>query len=149
MGELTLSSHVLKAKDVHIGLNKNKLLFVLHSLKTHCKANQPQTVKISGQSSRAKYCPFQLLGRYLEVRPTYQSITEKFFIFRDRSPAKPSQMRKILKTTLSMASCIPAVYGIHGMHEGRARYFLKARISVETIKKLGRWKSSAVYTYLR
>ena len=47
IGEMTFSDHTIKAKDVHIGHNKNKILFILHSSKTHGKYAHPQTVKIS------------------------------------------------------------------------------------------------------
>ena len=35
IGELASSTHPVKAKDVHIGTNKNKLLFMLYTSKTH------------------------------------------------------------------------------------------------------------------
>ena len=44
---MTESQHVVKAKDVHIGINKDKLMFVLHSSKTHGKGTKPQIVKIN------------------------------------------------------------------------------------------------------
>ena len=37
IGEVTYSQHVLLAKDVHVGTNKNKMLLVLHTSKTHGK----------------------------------------------------------------------------------------------------------------
>ena len=37
----TLSGHQVRAKDVHIGKNKNKLLFVLHTSKMHTKGMKP------------------------------------------------------------------------------------------------------------
>ena len=36
IGEVSESEHVIKAKDVHIGRNKNKLMFILHTSKTEC-----------------------------------------------------------------------------------------------------------------
>ena len=45
--ELTKSSHTVKAKDVHIGINKKKLMFVLHSSKSHDEGNKPQVIKIN------------------------------------------------------------------------------------------------------
>ena len=47
IGEMTESQHVVKAKDVHIGINKDKLMFVLHSSKMHGKGTKPQIVKIN------------------------------------------------------------------------------------------------------
>ena len=46
VGELALGPHTILAKDVHIGQNKDKILFVLHSSKTHGKGDKPQMVKI-------------------------------------------------------------------------------------------------------
>ena len=37
VGELTESEHVVKARDVHIALNKDKLMFILHTSKTHTR----------------------------------------------------------------------------------------------------------------
>ena len=37
VGEITAGSHPIKARDVHIGENKCKMLFILRSLKTHCE----------------------------------------------------------------------------------------------------------------
>ena len=39
VGEITDSQHVIKAKNVLVGKNKDKLLIVLYSSKTHSKAN--------------------------------------------------------------------------------------------------------------
>ena len=46
IGEVTLSDHVVKARDVHIALNKPKLLFVLHSSKTHTKGIIHKSLKL-------------------------------------------------------------------------------------------------------
>ena len=42
IGELTMSQHTVKARDVHIGINKKKMLFLLRSLKTHAEDSLPQ-----------------------------------------------------------------------------------------------------------
>ena len=52
VGELTLSEHVVKAVDVHQGKNKDKLLFVLHTSKTHTRESKPQTITISGEKKK-------------------------------------------------------------------------------------------------
>ena len=59
IGEVTESLHVVLAQNVHVGTNKNKLLFVLHISKTHNKGSKPQTIKISNETSSNKFCcPF-------------------------------------------------------------------------------------------
>ena len=35
IGELTEGDHPIKAKDIHIGVNKDKILLVLYTSKTH------------------------------------------------------------------------------------------------------------------
>ena len=47
IGELTSGEHPVLVKDVQIGLNKRKLLFVLWTSETHWKNVRPQMVKIS------------------------------------------------------------------------------------------------------
>ena len=52
VGEVTLSKHVIKAVDVHVGINKNKLLFMLHSSKTHNHGMKPQIIKIAEEPAK-------------------------------------------------------------------------------------------------
>ena len=46
VGEMTASDHVVKACDVHVVTNKKKMMFVLHTSKTHTRASKPQIIKI-------------------------------------------------------------------------------------------------------
>ena len=66
IGELTLSKHTIKAANIHIGSNKNKILVVLHSPKMHGKESYPQKVKISSVDKykhhrKRFFCPFELI----------------------------------------------------------------------------------------
>ena len=85
IGEVTQSSHVIKARDVHIGLNKKKLMLVLHSSKTHGRGSKPQIIKISSIQKEGrkadKFCPFKLLQDYVHIRKSFKSENEQFFIF--------------------------------------------------------------------
>ena len=47
IGEAMESPHVILARNTHIGVNKDKLLFILLSSKTHSKGSHPQMVKIT------------------------------------------------------------------------------------------------------
>ena len=163
IGELTDSSHVVKACDVHIALNKRKLLFVLHSSKTHHFNVKPQLIKISStyknhsghilspQSLQkpGSYCPYQILRMYVNTRGRYRTPHENFFIFADHSPVKPYHVRLILRNMLQLLKIDPTNYCCHAFRAGRSIDLLKLGLSVETIKKIGRWKSNAVYNYLR
>ena len=44
IGELTEGPHMLKASNIHVGKNKNKLLIVLYSSKTHAQDTYPQKI---------------------------------------------------------------------------------------------------------
>ena len=57
-------------------------------------------------------------------------------------------MRNTLKHILQFAGFKKEYYCVHSFRTGRAMDLLKYGVLVETIKKLGRWKSNAVFTYL-
>ena len=155
ISEISSGEHPIKAVDVHIANNKKKMLFVLRSSKTHGRDVKPQTVKICGGNNgyritkNRKYCPFEILQEYVKNRPTCRNINEPFFIFSDRSPVKPTHLRQLLKTILKRIGVDPSLYGFHSFRIGRGTDLYSAKISVETIRKLGRWRSGAVYSYLR
>ena len=78
VGEVTLSDHVIRAKDVHSALNKDRLLLILYSSKTHSIAMRPQKIKItsnldekSGFYARRNFCPFDLVNRYMTERTIF------------------------------------------------------------------------------
>ena len=166
IGELTSSEHIVKAKDVHIGLNKKKLLFVLHSSKMHDKGSKPQIIKIQAKTSKNcqhsklhkecyicvtadRICPFQSLQNYLAVRKSRKGTNEQFFVFKDRSPVLQHHFRTILCKLLKFNNFNPQLYSSSGFRSGRASDLLNMGVSIETIKKLGRWKSNAIFKYLR
>ena len=152
IGEVAESMHVIKARDVHLARNKNKLMMILRTSKTHWKDKKPQIIKLSHpqcQLNNAMFCPYQSLRDYIAIRPGFINNAEQFFVFRDRSPVTSSMVRGILRRCLSKLKINPALYNFHGIRAGRATDLLRLGVSVETIKKLGHWKSNAVYVYLR
>ena len=154
VGELTTGNHPILATDVHIGENKRKILFILRTSKTHWLDNKPQQIKISAKEKgnimlNEKHCPFSVLIKYIQLRGNCKNRNEPFFIFRDRQPVKPSDMRSTMKKLLTLIGVTPSYYGTHSLRIGRSVDLLKMNFSVETIRKIGRWRSSAVYAYLR
>ena len=160
IGEVTKSEHVIKAKDVLIATNKDKLMFILWSSKTHGKHQKPQIIKLSrhkAENCDTKgipgyvdiICPYQAIHNYLKLRPDCKRKNEQFFVFSDGSPVKPENARAILNTCLKKIGLDQKLYSFHGIRGGRANELLQLGVSVETIKKLGCWKSNAIYVYLR
>ena len=79
VGQLTAGNHPVLAKDVHVGYNKKKMLFVLHTSKTHNRSALPQLIKISSTMKKDREsntvmqrepnnCPFELLRIYAQLR---------------------------------------------------------------------------------
>ena len=95
------------------------------------------------------FCPYRILRLYIHSRQRFLDKTEQFFVFRDRSPVTSAQFRSLLKVVLKKGGFDPDNYGSHGFCAGRALDLLNKGISVETIKKLGCWKSNAVFAYLK
>ena len=150
IGEVTLSPHALKARDIHINDEKTKMLLVLRSSKTHSKANKPQNIKLtSNMIGSKKFCPVKYLNKFLELRGGYKSIDEQLFIFRDGTPVKANHVRVILRKTLSSIGLNADFYGTHSFRSGRATDLTKFGFSVDDVKRLGRWSSNAVYNYIR
>ena len=85
----------------------------------------------------------------MRVHGSYISDDEQLFIFRDRSPVMASHFRVLLKKLLKQLNINPDLYNCQSMRIGRGTDLLKFGFSVENIKRVGRWKSTAVYKYLR
>ena len=156
VGEITKSPHVVKLGNVFIATNKDKLMFILHSSKTHDQGDKSQIVKIEGMASNnnqckeiSAYCPFELLQRYSKIRPTYSDENEQFFVFRDGSPVTSFHFQATLRRLLILNNLNPSLCCSHAFRSRCSGNLLEMGVSVETIRKLDRWKSSAVYTYLR
>ena len=157
IGELTTGSHPIKAKDVHVADNKEKILIVLYSSKTHGCESRPQKVWITGANDqdvrdrkfKGFFCPFNLTRKFMSMRGNFSSDNEPFFIFRDKSPVKPCNVRTILKQSLEHLNLDQDLYDCHSLRIGRATDLLKLQYSLEEIKFCGRWRSNAVYKYLR
>ena len=149
----TDAGHTVKACNVQIVVNKDKFMLVLFTSKTHGLDTKPQIIKIDAiddnNPKNYKYCPFRMLNEYLAIRKTsYASENENFFIFNDRSPVTANQFRQVLHAALEWNNINPKLYSSQALRSGRATDLLEMGVSVETIKKLGRWKSTSVYTYL-
>ena len=130
IGEIADSEHSILAKNVHIGINKNKILLLLETSKMHCCGDKPQMIKIVGKSQRLKtcktgvaggtlYCSFTLIKQYLANRPDSISSEENFFVFADRSPIPPNQIRSILHATLTLARLDAQFYCFHAFRAGQ------------------------------
>ena len=160
IGEIAKGDHPVLARDVHIARNKKKISFILRSTKTLYKNMKPQIIKISSTqikdsnkdftTGHSLSCPYNLLRQYLQIRGKYKHLMEPFFIFADGSPVQPKRICECFHLMVRLANFQhPHLYQVHGIRAGRSCDLLKYGLSVEEIKKIGCWKSHAVYRYLR
>ena len=160
VGEVAESPHTVKAANVHVGRNKEKILILLYSSKTHGKESGPQEIKIqstnnsqstknSKETVKQFFCPFQVARQYVRMRGPYIREDEPFFILSDRSALQAQMIREILRTLLENLNLRPELYDTHSLRAGRSRQMAKFGFSVKEIRKAGRWRSNAVYSYLK
>ena len=161
IGELAFGDHAIKAKDIHVGTNKNKILMLLYMSKTHGVESPPQRIKISENDNLSKtekakigkrkrnFCPFQLVRSFIKICGAYHNDNDLFFVFSDNSQVPPSTVRALLKRLLSSLNLNADLYNFHSFRIGRTVDLFKYGVSIDRIKKLGRWKSNVVYKYLR
>ena len=93
-------------------------------------------------------CPYPLLRNYIAVQKKSLDSSKQFFMFSDCSPLNPDPVRQVLRMGLIKAGLDLTFYSVHSLRSGRALDLLHMGVSVESIKKLGRWKSNAVFRYL-
>ena len=83
------------------------------------------------------------------MRPAALSETEQFFVFSDNSAVLQMQLRNTLHKMITKLWLQPELYNLHSFRIGRSSDLFRLGVSVETIKKIGCWKSNAVFKYLR
>ena len=167
IGEITDSPHSVKAINVHEARPQNRLLLVLYTSKTHGKESAPQKIKILGRKTLevsdssnnyryniskqqfGKFCPVEWTRSYIQLRGPITNENDNFFVLSDNSPLKADLIRNLLRSILNQFDLDGNLYDTHSFRIGRATDLFKAGLSIEDIKNLGRWKSNAVYKYLK
>ena len=146
IGEVTLSNHVVKARNVHVATNKDKLLLVLYSSKTHSCRHRPQKIKITsnkseitGSYAHRHFCPFAVLRKFIQLRGSYDNDQEQFFIFHDKEPIRPMQATKILKLMIQRLGLDNTLYSMHSFRIGRTSDLIKFKYPLDEVQRLGRW----------
>ena len=151
IGEVTTGVHPVKAKDVYVSNRKKSILIYLFSSKTHGKESRPQEIKLwSDQGGKGEnFSPFSEMQKFNQLRGGYLCDKEPYFIFSDRSPVLPCHVRRVLKRALKNLGLNHKLYNTHSFRIGRATDLMKYGFSVDQIKRIGRWKSNAVYKYIK
>ena len=150
VGEIADSVHVLKACDVHVANNDEKILIILHSSKTHTKADRPQEIRITRDLSAKHFCPVEETRKYSSMRPPWYTVNDPFLVYENGRPVQPQEIRDTLRIAIKNLKLDASLYDTHLFRIGRATDLRKLLgYTVEDIKSTGRWKSNSVYNYLR
>ena len=158
IGEIAKSQHCVRARNIFIGKNKDKILIILYSSKTHSKESNPQKIKIEAinwttqqkkHSRKLNFCPFQLTQMYMRHRVGFESDNEQFFVFSDKSPVLPNHLCFVLKSCIKRLDLNDRLYNCHSLRTGRSTDLYSFGIQVDAIKRMGRWKSNAIFKYLK
>ena len=159
ISEVADGPHFLLARDIHIGQNKKKLLLILCSSKTHGKHMDPQMIKISSVKRNGSQiadefetslpCPYQLLQIFASMRGGFKTDDDTFFQYLDGNPITPARFNCYLKSFIKYSGFDQSLYSSHSLRAGRSCDLYRLGVLVESIKKIGRWRSSAVYKYLK
>ena len=165
VGEVAAGDHSILARNVHYSENRKEILIMLYTSKTHNESDEPQRIRIkqnqlevlskkkcdeiSKQCINKNFCPIKWFNRYRKVRGGYITKSEQFFIFSDGSPLTARHLRTTLRQIILKLGLNEKLYDVHSFRIGRATDLFRQGISIEKIKDLGRWKSNAVYKYLK
>ena len=159
VGELASGNHPVKARNVHIAKNKNKMMFILYSSKTHSEGSKPQKIKITDKANNRKesmcfskrfFCPFRLSREYLAIRGSIKNDNDPFYVHHDNSPVTPEQARNVLTRSLKAINLNSALYNFQSFRIGRATDMVqKFDYTIEQTKSAGRWRSNTVFKYIR
>ena len=95
------------------------------------------------------FCPVRTVITFMDIKGAYRDSQELFFIFKDRTPVKPYNLRFLLRELLGRLNLDASLYYVHSFRGGRTVDLEKFGYSLEQIKAMGRWKSNAVYRYLK
>ncbi|XP_075063546.1 integrase/recombinase xerD homolog [Mixophyes fleayi] len=90
-------------------------------------------------------CPVNLVSRFMNMRPQ----ARLFLCHHNGMPMTKYKFSAIMKKSLQSLNLDSSMYGTHSFRIGAATSAALAGSSTETIKALGRWKSTAYKSYVR
>lgn len=154
IGELATGDHPVLARDVHFNHASRKVQVILRTSKTHGLGDQPQYIKFSDADAHVylynkKFSPYSVVMEYLLTRGDKKSDSDPFYVFADNSPVKPHQVQAVLKRALTRLGINAQDFGFHSLRIGHATTLDHRHVSLDVIRRKGRWKSNIIYRYIR
>ena len=69
--------------------------------------------------------------------------------FRNGTPVKPANLHSVMSEAIKNLGLNVNNYTFHSLRIGMATMLIKLGYDIEVVKRLGQWKSNAVYRYIR
>ena len=149
-GELLYAAkgkHTLTDSDIKVSLaGKGVIPYVsltFHSFK-HSKQKVPLVLHLP--ATNTTLCPVRAINEYIKIRPTGAG---PFFVFGGGKPVNRPFFVRSLSETCESVGYEKASYNTHSFRIGFVTYLRERGVASETIKLLGRWRSSAHEGYNR
>ena len=138
------SSHVLRMKDIKVA--SNKIYITVRSTKSSWKKSDQFVICIPAIPGSA-CCPVQAWYQYRIMAPSDPDLPVFWINHRTPLDAKiwVGAMRYAL-TKLKYTN--PHAFSLHSLRRGAASTCILKGMEASHIKEAGRWKSSAVYSYI-
>lgn len=168
VGEMASGDYPIDVNDVKLAVNKKRLSVTIRIAKNMLPGQPPHVVRIPsltqqqeyslyndfgrfGQEHYTGYDPWLVIREYIAVRPgRIVGKPEPFFVFADRSLVRPHHFTTALRQTISHCHLNAQLYGPHSLKIGRASDMGRLNLTLERIKREGRWSSSnTVARYVR
>lgn len=152
VGEITKGPHAVLAQDVIIGKNKKKIQLILRTSKTHGLGDPPQVIAFycdCHETKAPQYCPYELMVQYNKLKEKYANCKEQYFVYQGHIPVQAAKFREVLKTLLRFANINADCFNTHSFRIAHANDLRRLGKDVSYIQQIGRWKSSAVWNYLK
>lgn len=148
VGEITYSkgrdlSKILSKNDVLLTRDGKSLIVKLRFSKTD-QTGKGVTLEIP--KSESALCPIKSINEYLSVRSVADG---PFFCHFSGAPLTRYQFSAILSKSLKHSGSDTNRFKAHSFRIGGATTLSMSGYTIDEIKKMGRWKSSAYKSYIR
>ena len=85
----------------------------------------------------------------MQKRGSYYGEDDQLFISSDGTPVRPHHVRTVLRMCIGRVGLNANLYDVHSLRIGCSSDLFHKGYTLEQIKLAGRWKSNAVYHYLK
>ncbi len=140
---------VLKRSQVEIvkvGRSEHDAVLCMHTFK-HNKSQKQVSIWVKGNVKR---CPVCSTVEYLAWRDSEKvGVNQPVFVYNNVRPVTSRQVAKAVKDILELLGEESAGYSTHSFRNGRAIEEAVKGASDAQLRDLGKWKSSAVLSYIR